>query len=238
MIIYKATNKINGKIYIGLTKNKLEDRIRRHKSDAKLGKITYFHRAIIKYGVENFIWEIIDETDDLNELSEKEIFYIKLYESNDFKKGYNSTTGGEGGYYITQETKDKISKSNFGKKRNQETKDKMSLLKKDKPWSEERKNNSISPWLNRQHKEESKERISITRKEKIKKGEIKFKTGEEHHRYGKNDTKRSQKIKCLETNLIFNSIRECERYFKIDLKYAIKCMNGFCKTLNLTFVKI
>lgn len=89
-IIYKITNKVNGKSYIGQTRYTLEFRWRQHihKKDN-----TYFHNAIHKYGVENFSQEILEEC-DVNDLNSKEIFYIAKYDT--FNNGYNLTIGGDG----------------------------------------------------------------------------------------------------------------------------------------------
>lgn len=88
--IYKITNKVNGKVYIGQTRYTVEFRWRQHihKKDN-----THFHNAIRKYGVDNFIVETLEEC-DYKDLNSKEIFYIAKYDS--FKKGYNSTLGGDG----------------------------------------------------------------------------------------------------------------------------------------------
>lgn len=102
MIIYKATNKINNKVYIGQTHKTLEERMRRHKNDSKKQN-SYFYRAIRKYGWENFIWEIIDTANTDEELNEKEQYWIKFYNSSDNKnKGYNSTSGADNNYTITK----------------------------------------------------------------------------------------------------------------------------------------
>lgn len=89
-IIYKVTNKVNGKSYIGQTRYTLEFRWRQHihKKDN-----SYFHNAIRKYGQENFILEILEEC-PVSILNEREIFYIAKY--NTFKEGYNLTIGGDG----------------------------------------------------------------------------------------------------------------------------------------------
>ena len=89
-IIYKITNKVNGKSYIGQTRYSLEFRWRQHihKKDN-----TYFHNAIKKYGVENFSIEILEEC-EVSKLNEREIFYIAKL--NTFKEGYNLTIGGDG----------------------------------------------------------------------------------------------------------------------------------------------
>jgi len=94
-IIYKATNKINNKIYIGQTTQSLEDRIYFHKYRAynELNVThTHFINAIRKYGINNFIWEVIDEANTQEELNEKEIYWIKYY--NSIENGYNIQPGG------------------------------------------------------------------------------------------------------------------------------------------------
>lgn len=92
MIIYKATNKINGKCYIGQTRHSLEHRKTIHLRCAKKGVETHFYQAIRKYGEENFEWEIICSTNDKQRLNELETFYIQKY--NSIKQGYNMVDGG------------------------------------------------------------------------------------------------------------------------------------------------
>lgn len=89
-IIYKITNKVNGKSYIGQTRYTLEFRWRQHlhKKDN-----VYFHNAIKKYGAENFSLEVLEEC-DVDKLNSREIFYIAKY--NTFEEGYNLTIGGDG----------------------------------------------------------------------------------------------------------------------------------------------
>ena len=87
--IYKVTNKINGKVYIGQSVD-IGKRWRQHmtaKDDI------YFHKAIQKYGVENFEWEVVEQCKK-KDLDEREIYWIEYYDS--FNKGYNCTKGGEG----------------------------------------------------------------------------------------------------------------------------------------------
>lgn len=88
--IYKITNKVNNKVYIGQTRYTIEFRWRQHqhKNDN-----TYFHNAIHKYGIENFEVEMLEEV-DVELLNEREIFYIAKYDS--FNSGYNLTIGGDG----------------------------------------------------------------------------------------------------------------------------------------------
>lgn len=88
--IYKITNKVNGMSYVGQTRYTVEFRWRQHqhKDDG-----TYFHNALKKYGVENFIVETLEEC-EVSKLDSREIYYIAKY--NTFEKGYNLTIG-EGG---------------------------------------------------------------------------------------------------------------------------------------------
>ena len=114
MIIYKATNKSNGKSYIGLTTKGLETRKRTHVNDARRGN-TYFNRAIRKYGVEGFDWSEIDSAKTLAELREKEIYHINKYDTFDNKeRGYNTTSGGQI-FRVTEEEKVRRSERATGK---------------------------------------------------------------------------------------------------------------------------
>ena len=90
--IYKVTNNINKKIYIGQTIQDENIRWNHHIREALNGSNTKFHRALRKYGKDGFIWEVIEEVDN-DKLNEREIYWISYY--NSYKQGYNSTTGGD-----------------------------------------------------------------------------------------------------------------------------------------------
>lgn len=108
MIIYKITNKTNGKIYIGQTVGKLETRWKRH---VRSKDDSIFHRAIRKHGAESFTVEKIDIACSIEELNEKEKYWIAHYDSLNRDKGYNMTAGGRSGAVDmkrTEATKQKI----------------------------------------------------------------------------------------------------------------------------------
>jgi group I intron endonuclease len=90
--IYKSTNKINGKYYIGRCKGPLKEREYKHWWYATNKKSNVpFPNALRKYGRENFVWDIIEETREDNN-GEREIYWIgKL------NPDYNATLGGDGG---------------------------------------------------------------------------------------------------------------------------------------------
>lgn len=98
-IIYKITNKINGKVYIGLTTVPLKIRWNGHKTSARKAmrgeKNHPLYNAMSKYGIENFTIEEIAKTDNFVELGNLEREYIKKYNSTNRDFGYNITRGGE-----------------------------------------------------------------------------------------------------------------------------------------------
>jgi group I intron endonuclease len=138
MIIYKISNLVNDKIYIGQTIETLDKRWKRHtwKSTIKRN-VMAITNAIIKYGVENFIIEEIDNAENIDELNMKEEYYIKYYDCIS-PKGYNIKHGGDN-KKLSEETKLKISISNKGKKRTEETIKKLSDSHKGWTPSEETK---------------------------------------------------------------------------------------------------
>jgi group I intron endonuclease len=157
--VYKITNKVNNKIYIGKS-NDPKLRWKKHLYTVKYGDkkcgFQYIHAAIRKHGVDNFIFEVI-EICDLEEVAlEKEVYWVKYYQSNNREIGYNLTDGGEGvsgrkysdeeklqksiymtNYYanhihpstgrtLTEKHKKIISKSNKGRVQSTEVKQKIS----------------------------------------------------------------------------------------------------------------
>ena len=99
--IYKITNTVNNKSYIGKTEK--TDPTQRWKEHIKASKRSYINKrplydAFNKYGIDQFLFEVIEETSTPNE---RDIFYIYYY--NTYKEGYNATLGGDGKSYITNQ---------------------------------------------------------------------------------------------------------------------------------------
>ena len=91
--IYKITNNINNKIYVGKTEYSIEKRFKEHCNDAFKERCEKrpLYSAMRKYGVENFHIELIEET---NNPEEREIYWITYYKG--YEDGYNATKGGDG----------------------------------------------------------------------------------------------------------------------------------------------
>jgi group I intron endonuclease len=97
--IYKITNLINEKIYVGKSKNP-KVRWRQHKSHSKK-RNTKLYYAMRKYGIENFIFEVLEECNE-NTINDKEIYYISS-----LNPYYNMTDGGDGGGFLNKKHGDK-----------------------------------------------------------------------------------------------------------------------------------
>lgn len=114
--IYKATNSINGKSYIGFDSN-WPNRKKDHEYQYKKGK-TKFYSAIISYGFHNFTWEILYQSKDKDHtLNQMENYFIcehKTYIGLSDCNGYNMTLGGESGFgqNVTKETIHKAKQTN------------------------------------------------------------------------------------------------------------------------------
>lgn len=95
--IYKITNDINGKQYIGKTERTIEQRFIEHCQNYKKEKLEKrpLYAAMRKYGIEHFHIELIEETSDPEE---REKYWIEYFGT--FKNGYNATIGGDGRAYI------------------------------------------------------------------------------------------------------------------------------------------
>jgi hypothetical protein len=124
MYIYKITNKVNGKVYIGQSIRPIEQRFQRHINDAVNNILdTHFARAIRKYGKENFYIELVETCDNQTELNLREQYWIRKYDS--INNGYNETDATSkcgGNTYMSKtesemkEISEKISKTKLGSK--------------------------------------------------------------------------------------------------------------------------
>ena len=161
-IIYTATNKINGKRYVGQTIRSLEKRRRGHLSCAFNPNTDMYHSkfycAIRKYGIQTFVWKVIEKDICFEDLDYAEILAISYFDT--FKNGYNSNTGGDSPKEISIETRQKMSLSHKGKVLSEEHKIKISEANKGKTTSEETKKKLSNLNINKKCSEITKKRIS------------------------------------------------------------------------------
>ena len=163
MFIYRIINVVTNDFYIGKTKHSISQRFRSHINTVRRGSSSHLHRAIRKYGKQNFIVENIESVSPEQSLSEREIYWIAALQPH-----YNMTNGGEGalGRVISPQTRKKMSDArkgvspwNKGKTGvyTDETKERMKIS-----WFG---HNGKKPWnVGVSHTEETKHKISATRK--------------------------------------------------------------------------
>ena len=157
MCIYKITNLINNKVYIGLTKVSITNRWYDHLRHCRNKVNKPLYNSINKYGVDKFTIKIIDSCDDGSQLEQLEIKYIAEYKSTDRQFGYNLTHGGESCFNMSDEVKQRASERMTGTTMSQESIDKMKQTlasrtpeevkaKIEKELATKRKNGTMSSW--------------------------------------------------------------------------------------------
>lgn len=201
-IVYMHKNKINNKIYIGITYQNTKNRWRKNGLGYKKQK--QFYNAICKYGWDNFEHIILFENLTKDEACQKEQELIKKYKSNDRNYGYNLSEGGESGskgshWIMSKETKRKMSEK----------------LKGHISWNKGMK-----------YTKEQKNKISIATKKAMQNPEIKNKL----HKKKTINKNTWKKVVCVETNEIFESIIEASKNKKCKDSDISKVCKGKRKT--------
>jgi group I intron endonuclease len=253
MWIYKITNNVNGKIYIGQT---------HYDNPSYFGSGILIKEAIKKYGIDKFEKAYIDTANDQNELDEKEKYWIKFHNSQDHKIGYNIADGGyncftmtddiakkisntwktkyEQGYInnrigtiMSEGVKSKISNSNKGKVRSDETKKKLSDINIGKILSKETKKKLSISHTGKCLSEEHKASIGKSLIGRSVSDETKLKL----HESNINKTQKHSK-KVIATNILtneilnFNNISQASRFFNTYRSYIrSNKVNGWNITL-------
>ena len=208
-IVYKATNLLNGKCYIGQTIHTLYRRRLEHFRAIKSTHRYYFHEMLEYYGINNFSWSILKVCTDCSELSKWEGYYIKKYESSNSEFGYNSV---KNGHTPNEEVRIKISRAKkgrkssmfgkkrpgklsgmYGKKHSEETKRKISESTKGRKCSDETKK-KLSVWhVGRIMSDETKKKISEAHKGNKNPMFGKKRPGKLSGRYGKKHSDETKK---------------------------------------------
>lgn len=172
--LYKITNQLNSKVYIGQS-NKEKERWRQHKYFARTNPVQYIHQAMSKYGIGNFTYEVIAVCRDSNDANETEKLLISQYNSRVKDYGYNLALGGVASW---NRGLPKEQQPMYGKKQSEFQKQRMSEVHKGKvmpPCSEETKKKMSNKRLGRVLSKEWIEKISIGNRGKTRSEETKLK---------------------------------------------------------------
>lgn len=205
--VYCHTNKINGKRYVGITKQKPEVRwCNGHGYDTQ-----YFRRAIDKYGWEEFTHEILFTNLTEDAAKQKEIELIAKWDLTNPSKGYNITMGGDGtaNYHHTESAKLKMSIAKMGTKIPDSVKVKMSksALGKTKSDATRKKMSEYAKHRNPEHKRK------LSENQHNNKGRLgKHNTDEQKRMVG---MKNGKEVICIETNTVYYSCGEASKNLNI-----------------------
>ena len=211
-IVYQHKNKINSKIYIGITSRTPEERWGHNGNNYKTSP--YFYNAIQKYGWNNFEHNILYTNLTKEQACQKEQELIQYFHSMDRNFGYNSTSGGEM-FVMNPETKSKISNKLKGNTNGL-----------GHPCSEEKKQKISQAQKGREFTEEHKQKLSKAAKQRhVPCSEQKRKTLSQNYPYKK-------PVYCLELDIVFESVQECSRALDIPATNISKLCNGRGKTLK------
>lgn len=212
--IYKITNKINNKSYIGQSNNikrrKNEHRCIEHETNKSLKS------AYVKYGIENFEFQVLEEC-ELEKLNDREKYWIEL-----LKPQYNRTSGGDGSpnHKVSEETKQLLKQKGkeFWNNLDEQIKDKIINQNLKGPVvghivSEETREKLRQYNLGKKQSKETINKRKQTMIEKKKNGYVQ--TNENHNK----------KVICIEKNKIYKSVKEAG----LDNNVTPSCVSGVIK---------
>lgn len=203
MVIYKTTNLINGKMYIGKDKNN---------NSNYYGSGKALKKAIILHGKDNFKKEVIEECDSYDKMNEREIYWIEHFNAVKSREYYNLKEGGDGGdcpQTHTKEFKEKMSKLEMGEKNpmyNKKHKKESKQLMKERA-----KGRYTLKWFIKRYGKEGKQKWE-ERNKQLSEGRMGDKNPffgktfkyEEHPRYKKVD--KNKLLKLIESGLTLGQI--------------------------------
>lgn len=246
VLVYQATNLINGKRYIGVTRCGLATRKSQHLYDARRGKINKFCSAIRRYGERAFVFSVVCECSTYEEALRKEVELIGA-----LRPAYNLTSGGEGNHnlFVTEEARRNISIARRkrggtfnGRKHSEKTKDLIRQQKLGKPnikaqgkrrspeirekFRQIKLKNPSRYWLGKKRDPETIRKISETKKGKCRPqlAESVMEIFRENMRRAARARKRS--VRCLDDGMIFECAADAAKHYGLKtLSISSVCGN-------------
>lgn len=215
-IVYKHTAP-NGKCYVGMTCQTIERRARGGRGYIGCDA---FYAAIMKYGWDNFVHEVLETGLSYDEACEKECFYIEKYHSLTTEWGYNLATGGNANKVMPEETKRKISHSLAGRKGTPHTEESKRKL------SEARRGKKMPPRSEAYRKKLS---VILTGRTFSPEHCANISRSKMGVYAGKNNP-RARAVLCVETGVVFDTIKEAGEFTGGSSKNIVSCCRGRLKT--------
>ena len=212
--IYCIENTITNQKYIGQSIN-IKYRWRKHRSALNTNKHdnAYLQNSWNKYGQDNFKFYVL-EMCDIDQLNEREIYYIEKFNTLDRNYGYNLKTGGQNcSSYCTEEVKQRMSDSIKQSYENSDLRQRRSEITKqywEDPNNKARILNENNPMYGKHHTDESKKKMSDTKKSK------------HIQPYNKNLTK----VFCEELNVEYPNATQAAKELKLDSSSILKTCRG------------
>jgi len=228
--IYKITNKINGKFYIGQSNN-IKRRFQEHLI-IKHQQNQSLKLAIKKYGKENFELSILEKMPNANreKLNEREVYYIQI-----LKPQYNRTLGGSGqkGMYVSKETREKLRQAGKKQWANMTEEQKNKIINnnfvratKGHKVSEKTRQKLREKNLGKKQTKHTIEKRKLSILEKKKNG------------WKKDGNKCKKKVIIIELNMEFESVKDCAKYLGLGSGTGISAvLNGRQKTCRNYHIK-
>ena len=236
MIVYKITNKLNNKIYIGQTINPIEQRWREHKNDKK-GFCRYLFNAFNQYGRDNFEIKILSKCNSMDEMNHRETYYIRLFNTL-APNGYNILPGG-GNRIVGEETRKRQSSSLKGKL----------VGKKNGMFGKGKMAGDKNPMFGKKRTEEARKKISQklkgrtfsdSHKENISEANRGKKKSKVHRdMLSEGNNWRKVPIFCPTNGKTYQSIMSAARDLNLPSGNISRVINGKCRSIKgFTFSKI
>lgn len=226
-VIYCYTNKVNNKKYVGQTTNALYLRHRQHINDTnninRKGFNYPLHKAIRKYGIENFTFEILHFADEYS-IDLLEIHYIECLNLTNNKFGYNCKNGGSNGNPLFGKSTEEIDNiySNIERRK------KLSEVNKGKQLSNEHKQRISETLVGRTLSEEHKRKISEANKGKTFTNEHKNRISKNHADFKRKNHPKSKKVVQFDSYMRIVKIWDCITDASEELNIYTTQISGVC----------